>query len=214
MSGFRVQRAGHGRKREARRLEADTARQRGTLLRERGLAPLAVDADRGETAGAPACASASARPATVAPRTRAGHAPVRDPASARGSRSSSASTSLIEQAESGAVRAGCSPRVRGDVLEGQSLARGLAAFPARVSRDLPRRWSRRASTPASSPRCSSGSPTTPRTARACATPMLTRVHLSRCCVTVVAVASWSALLVYVVPQVTRVFQNLSQRCRC
>lgn len=108
-------------------IEADTERHARTLLRERGLAPLAVDSIR-DSAGQSGLRERFSRPGIsrkgLALLTRQFATLVR-----AGLTIEECLNVLIEQTDSAGTRR-LLAAVRARVLEGQSLSRGLAAFPS------------------------------------------------------------------------------------
>jgi general secretion pathway protein F len=127
MSGFEYSALDTGGREKRGVIEADTERHARALLRERGLAPLAVDSIR-ETQAKPGVRERFSRPGLsrkdLALLTRQFSTLVR-----AGLTIEECLNVLIEQSESvGARRLLAGVRAR--VLEGQSLSRGLAAFPS------------------------------------------------------------------------------------
>ena len=108
-------------------IEADTERHARTLLRERGLAPLAVDSIR-DSGGQAGLRERFSRPGIsrkgLALLTRQFSTLVR-----AGLTIEECLNVLIEQTDSAGTRR-LLAAVRARVLEGQSLSRGLAAFPS------------------------------------------------------------------------------------
>src|SRR5262245_35987159 len=127
MSGFEYSALDTGGREKHGVIEADTERHARTLLRERGLAPLAVESIR-ETAGSPGFRERFSRPglsrSELALVTRQFATLER-----AGLTIEECLNVLIEQTESAGARR-LLAAVRARVLEGQSLSRGLAAFPA------------------------------------------------------------------------------------
>jgi general secretion pathway protein F len=109
-------------------IEADTERHARTLLRERGLAPLAVESIRDSAAGQSGLRERLSRPGIsrkgLALLTRQFATLVR-----AGLTIEECLNVLIEQTDSAGTRR-LLAAVRARVLEGQSLSRGLAAFPS------------------------------------------------------------------------------------
>src|SRR5262249_25343903 len=127
MSGFEYSALDQGGREKHGVIEADTERHARTLLRERGLAPLAVEAIRA------AAEQAGVRERFSRPGlSRKGLALLtRQFATLEraGLTIEECLNVLIEQSESASARR-LLAAVRARVLEGQSLSRGLAAFPS------------------------------------------------------------------------------------
>jgi general secretion pathway protein F len=127
MSGFEYSALDAGGREKHGVIEADTERHARMLLRERGLAPLAVESTRAE-AGQSGLRERFSRPGL----SRKGLALVtRQFATLEraGLTIEECLNVLIEQSESAGARR-LLAEVRARVLEGQSLSRGLAAFPS------------------------------------------------------------------------------------
>jgi len=127
MSGFEYSALDAGGREKRGVIEADTERHARTLLRERGLAPLTVESTRAEV-GQSALRERFSRPGLsrkgLALVTRQFATLVR-----AGLTIEECLNVLIEQAETAGSRR-LLAEVRARVLEGQSLSRGLAAFPS------------------------------------------------------------------------------------
>ena len=82
--------------------------------------------------------------------------------------------------------------VRAKVMEGHTLADGLARLSHGLPGDLPRDGRRRRAVRATSTPCSSGLPTTPRTASSCAAERCSARCSTRCCCSSSASASCSS----------------------
>ncbi|HEX9626837.1 MAG TPA: type II secretion system inner membrane protein GspF [Acidiferrobacterales bacterium] len=189
-------------------LEGDAERQVRSALREKGLTPLRVEAIRSEAGGREGAAprgfvlrrgiSSSA----LALITRQFSTLVR-----AGLTIEECLNALIEQAESPRARSVLAG-VRGRVLEGQSLARGMREFP----QAFPDIYRNMVDAGEQSGRLDEvlerlADYTESRQA------LQQKVQLAfiyPALVTLVAIAVVSFLLVYVVPQVTRVFENTGQ----
>jgi len=186
-------------------IEADTERHARTLLRERGLAPLAVQSTR-DSAEKSALRERFSRPGLsrgeLALVTRQFATLER-----AGLTIEECLNVLIEQAESAGARR-LLAEVRARVLEGQSLSRGLAAFPSAFPQIY------RAMIEAGEHSGKLGD-VLERLAdytenrESLRNTMLT-AFIYPALVTVVALLVVGGLLVYVVPQVTRVFVNMGQ----
>jgi general secretion pathway protein F len=204
MSGFEYSALDAG-GREARGvIEADTERHARSLLRERGLAPLAVEAIR--TTARPGLSERFARPGLsrreLALVTRQFATLVR-----AGLTIEDSFNVLIEQSESARARS-LLAAVRGKILEGQSLSRGLDAHP----NAFPQIYRAMIDAGEQSGRLSD---VLERLAdftesRENLRDKVVLAFIYPALVTVVALAVVALLLVYVVPQVTRVFANLGQ----
>src|SRR5262245_16601219 len=127
MSGFEYSALDAGGREKHGVIEADTERHARTLLRERGLAPLAVESIR-ESAGHTGLRERFSRPSLsrseLALVTRQFATLER-----AGLTIEECLNVLIDQSESAGARR-LLAAVRARVLEGQSLSRGLAAFPS------------------------------------------------------------------------------------
>ncbi|HVQ62423.1 MAG TPA: type II secretion system F family protein, partial [Burkholderiales bacterium] len=186
-------------------IEADTERHARTLLRERGFAPLAVQSTR-ETGEKSGLRERFSRPGLsrgeLALVTRQFATLER-----AGLTIEECMNVLIEQAESAGARR-LLAEVRARVLEGQSLSRGLAAFPSAFPQIY------RAMIEAGEHSGKLGD-VLERLAdytenrESLRNTMLT-AFIYPALVTVVALLVVGGLLVYVVPQVTRVFVNMGQ----
>lgn len=204
MSGFEYSALDAG-GREARGvIEADTERHARSLLRERGLAPLAVEAIR--TAARPGAGQRFARPGLsrreLALVTRQFATLVR-----AGLTIEDSFNVLIEQSESARARS-LLAAVRGKILEGQSLSHSLDAHP----NAFPQIYRAMIDAGEQSGRLSD---VLERLAdftesRENLRDKVVLAFIYPALVTVVALAVVALLLVYVVPQVTRVFANLGQ----
>ena len=187
-------------------VEADTERHARALLRERGLAPLAVEGIRAAAAARSGFRERFSRPGLsrkgLALLTRKFATLVR-----AGLTLEECLNVLIEQSESaGAKRLLAAVRAR--ILEGQSLSRGLADYP----NAFPQIY--RAMVEAGEQSGKLGD-VLERLAdftenREALRDKVVIAFIYPALVTVVALAVVGLLLVYVVPQVTRVFANLGQ----
>ena len=187
-------------------VEADTERHARALLRERGLAPLAVEGIRAAAAARSRFRERFSRPGLsrtgLALLTRQFATLVR-----AGLTLEECLNVLIEQSESaGAKRLLAAVRAR--ILEGQSLSRGLADYPG----SFPQIY--RAMVEAGEQSGKLGD-VLERLAdytenREALRDKVVIAFIYPALVTVVALAVVGLLLVYVVPQVTRVFANLGQ----
>jgi len=186
-------------------IEADTERHARSLLRERGLAPLAVEGIRGPAARA-GVRERFSRPGLsrggLALLTRQFATLVR-----AGLTIEECMNVLIEQSESARARS-LLAAVRARVLEGQSLSRGLADYPAAFPQIY------RAMIEAGEQSGRLGD-VLERLAdytesRESLRDKVVIAFIYPALVTAVALAVVGLLLVYVVPQVTRVFANLGQ----
>jgi general secretion pathway protein F len=186
-------------------IEADTERHARTLLRDRGLAPLAVESIR-DTAQQAGLGERFSRPGlsrgALALVTRQFATLVR-----AGLTIEECLNVLIEQTEStGARRLFAAVRAR--VLEGQSLSRGLAAFPSafpQIYRALIEAGEHSGKLGDVLERLADYTENRERLRN---NMMIAFIYPA--VLTVFALAVVSGLLVYVVPQVTRVFTNLGQ----
>jgi general secretion pathway protein F len=205
MSGFEYSALDAGGREKHGVIEADTERHARTLLRERGLAPLAVSSTRG-SAEKPGLRERFSRPGLsrgeLALLTRQfatlEHA---------GLTIEECLNVLIDQTESAGARR-LLAEVRSRVLEGQSLSRGLAAFPGAFPQIY------RAMIEAGEHSGKLGD-VLERLAdytesRESLRNTLVTAFIYPALLTVVALLVVSGLLVYVVPQVTRVFTNIGQ----
>ncbi len=205
MSGFEYS-ALDARGREARGvIEADTERHARSLLRERGFAPLAVEAIR-TPGGKSRLGERFARPRLARREltlvTRQFATLVR-----AGLTIEQCFNVLIEQSDSARARS-LLAAVRGRILEGQSLSSALAEFPAA----FPQIYRAMIEAGEQSGRLSD---VLERLAdftenRESLRDKLTLAFIYPALVTVIAFLVIALLLVYVVPQVTRVFANLGQ----
>ena len=187
-------------------VEADTERHARALLRERGLAPLAVEGIRAAAAARSRFRERFSRPGLsrsgLALLTRQFATLVR-----AGLTLEECLNVLIEQSESaGAKRLLAAVRAR--ILEGQSLSRGLADYPG----SFPQIY--RAMVEAGEQSGKLGD-VLERLAdftenREALRDKVVIAFIYPALVTLVALAVVGLLLVYVVPQVTRVFANLGQ----
>jgi general secretion pathway protein F len=205
MSGFEYSALDAGGRETRGVIEADTERQARALLRERGLAPLAVEgihaaARAGRPGKRPARAGLSRRELSLVTRQFA--TLVR-----AGLTIEECFNVLIEQSESSRAR-NLLAAVRGKVLEGQSLSRGLDAYP----NAFPQIYRAMIEAGEQSGRLSD---VLERLAdftenRENLRDKVILAFIYPVLVTVVALVVVAFLLVYVVPQVTRVFANLGQ----
>ena len=206
MSGFEYS-ALDARGRETRGVvEADTERHARSLLRERGLAPLAVEGIRAAAAAQSRFRERFSRPGLsrggLALVTRQFATLVR-----AGLTIEECLNVLIEQSDSaGAKRLLAAVRAR--ILEGQSLSRGLADYPG----SFPQIYRAMVEAGEQSGRLGD---VLERLAdytenREALRDKVVIAFIYPVLVTVVAFAVVALLLVYVVPQVTRVFANLGQ----
>jgi len=186
-------------------VEADTERHARALLRERGLAPLAVESIR-EAAGDAGLRERLTRPgmsrADLALVTRQFATLER-----AGLTIEECLNVLIEQTESAGARR-LLAAVRARVLEGQSLSRGLAAFPSafpQIYRAMIEAGEHSGKLGDVLERLADFTENRENLRNAMLTAFIYPALL-----TVVALLVVSGLLVYVVPQVTRVFSNLGQ----
>jgi general secretion pathway protein F len=206
MSGFEYS-ALDARGRETRGvIEADTERHARSILRERGLAPLAVESIRGASKAKSGVRERFARPGLsrsgLALLTRQFATLVR-----AGLTIEECMNVLIEQSESARARS-LLAAVRARVLEGQSLSRGLSEYPAAFPQIY------RAMVEAGEHSGRLGD-VLERLAdytesRESLRDKVVIAFIYPALVTTVAFAVVGLLLVYVVPQVTRVFTNLGQ----
>lgn len=186
-------------------IEADTERHARSLLRERGLAPLAV-----EGIAAPAAKSGMLERFSRPGLSRSGLALVTRQFATlvrAGLTIEECMNVLIEQSESARARS-LLAAVRARVLEGQSLSRGLAEYPAAFPQIY------RAMVEAGEHTGRLGD-VLERLAdytesRENLRDKVIIAFIYPALVTTVALAVVGLLLVYVVPQVTRVFANLGQ----
>jgi len=206
MSGYEYS-ALDARGRETRGVvEADTERHARSLLRERGLAPLAIEGIRAAAAGKSRFRERFSRPGLsrggLALLTRQFATLVR-----AGLTIEECLNVLIEQSDSaGAKRLLAAVRAR--ILEGQSLSRGLADYPG----SFPQIYRAMVEAGEQSGRLGD---VLERLAeytenREALRDKVVIAFIYPVLVTVVALAVVGLLLVYVVPQVTRVFANLGQ----
>lgn len=186
-------------------IEADTERHARALLRERGLMPLAVEGLRASRPGREASARTWRRGLShseLALVTRQFATLVR-----AGLTIEECFNVLIEQAESTGTRT-LLAAVRARILEGQSLSRGLAAFPSAfppIYRAMIEAGEQSGRLGDVLERLADFTESREN--------LRNRVILAfiyPALVTTVALAVITLLLVYVVPQVTRVFANLGQ----
>src|SRR5689334_22673821 len=186
-------------------IEADTERHARTLLRERGLAPLAVQSTR-ESVEKAGLRERFSRPgmsrAELALVTRQFATLER-----AGLTIEECLNVLIEQSESNAARR-LLAEVRARVLEGQSLSRSLAAFPSAFP-DIYRAMIEAGEQSGKLGEVLERLADFTENRESLRNTMLT-AFIYPALVTVVALLVVSGLLVYVVPQVTRVFTNLGQ----
>jgi len=184
--------------------EGDTPRQVRQLLREQGLLPVAVDEvveqkqQDGRTARVGWRLQRGLSASDLALVTRQLATLVKS-----GLPLEEALLAVSQQTDKPRVRS-IILGVRSKVMEGHTLADGLSDFPARSPRSTAPP-SPRASSPATSTRCSSGSPTT-RQPPAAAQPHPER-HALPVMLFVVCVAIVFFLLVSVVPKVVEVFRT-------
>jgi len=203
MSGFEYSALDAGGREKHGVIEADTERHARTLLRERGLAPLAVESIR-DTAQQVGLGERFSRPGlsrgALALVTRQFATLER-----AGLTIEECLNVLIEQTESAGARR-LFAAVRARVLEGQSLSRGLAAFPSAFPQIY------RAMIEAGEHSGKLGdvleSLADYTENRESLRNNMLVAFIYPAAVTLVAFAVVSLLLVYVVPQVTRVFANL------
>src|SRR5262245_7172413 len=205
MSGFEYSALDSGGREKHGVIEADTERHARSLLRERGLAPLAVESIR-ETAGRPGLRERFSRPglsrSELALMTRQFATLER-----AGLTIEECLNVLIDQTESAGARR-LLAAVRARVLEGQSLSRGLAAFPSafpQIYRAMIEAGEHSGKLGEVLDRLADFT----ENRESLRNTMLT-AFIYPALVTVVALLVVSGLLVYVVPQVTRVFTNLGQ----
>lgn len=205
MSGFEYSALDAGGREKHGVIEADTERHARTLLRERGLAPLAVESTRAE-AGQSALRERLSRPGLsrgdLALVTRQFATLER-----AGLTIEECLNVLIEQTESPGARR-LLAEVRARVLEGQSLSRGLAAFPSafpQIYRAMIEAGEHSGKLGDVLERLADYT----ESRESLRNTMLT-AFIYPALVTVVALLVVGGLLVYVVPQVTRVFVNLGQ----
>src|SRR5882672_6835873 len=205
MSGFEYSALDTGGREKHGVIEADTERHARTLLRERGLAPLTVQSTRAE-AGQSALRERFTRPGLsrkgLALVTRQFATLVR-----AGLTIEECLNVLIEQTDSPGARR-LFAEVRARVLEGQSLSRGLAAFPSAFPQIY------RAMIEAGEHSGKLGD-VLERLAdytenrESLRNTMLT-AFIYPALVTVVALLVVTFLLVYIMPQMTRVFSSVGQ----
>jgi general secretion pathway protein F len=205
MSGFEYSALDAGGREKHGVIEADTERHARTLLRDRGLAPLAVETIR-ETAGHAGLRERFSRPglsrSDLALLTRQFATLER-----AGLTIEECLNVLIEQTESAGARR-LLAAVRARVLEGQSLSRGLAAFPSafpEIYRAMIEAGEHSGKLGEVLERLAEFTENRESLRNAMLTAFIYPVLL-----TVVALLVVGGLLVYVVPQVTRVFTNLGQ----
>jgi len=186
-------------------IEADTERHARSLLRDRGLAPLAVEGIRSAAAQS-VQGSRFSRPGL----SRAGLALVTRQFATlarAGLTIEECLNVLIEQTESAGART-LFAAVRARVLEGQSLSHGLAAFPGSfppIYRALIEAGEQSGRLGDVLERLADYTEN-----RESLRDKIMLAFIYPAIVTVVAFAVVGLLLVYVVPQVTRVFANLGQ----
>jgi general secretion pathway protein F len=205
MSGFEYSALDAGGREKHGVIEADTERHARTLLRERGLAPLAVESIRAQAEQA-GMRERFSRPgmsrAELALVTRQFATLER-----AGLTIEECLNVLIEQTESASARR-LLAAVRARVLEGQSLSRGLAAFPSafpEIYRAMIEAGEHSGKLGEVLERLADFTENRESLRNA----MLT-AFIYPALVTVVALMVVGGLLVYVVPQVTRVFTNMGQ----
>ena len=186
-------------------IEADTERHARTLLRDRGLAPLAVETIR-EAAAHSGLGERFSRPglsrSELALVTRQFATLVR-----AGLTIEECLNVLIEQTESAGARR-LFAAVRARVLEGQSLSRGLAAFPSAfpdIYRAMIEAGEHSGKLGDVLERLADYTENRERLRN-----NMVIAFIYPALLTFFALAVVSGLLVYVVPQVTRVFTNLGQ----
>jgi general secretion pathway protein F len=186
-------------------IEADTERHARSLLRDRGLAPLAVEGIR-SAAAQPGRGTLFSRPGL----SRKGLALVTRQFATlarAGLTIEECLNVLIEQTESAGART-LFAAVRARVLEGQSLSHGLAAFPGsfpQIYRALIEAGEQSGRLGEVLERLADYTEN-----RESLRDKVMLAFIYPAIVTVVAFAVVGLLLVYVVPQVTRVFSNLGQ----
>jgi general secretion pathway protein F len=204
MSGFEYSALDAGGRETRGVIEADTERHARSLLRERGLAPLAVEGIR--TVARPGSGERVARAGLsrreLALVTRQFSTLVR-----AGLTIEECFNVIIEQSESARARS-LLAAVRGRVLEGQSVSRALDAYPSA----FPQIYRAMVDAGEQSGRLSD---VLERLAdftesRENLRDKVVLAFIYPALVTLVALAVVGLLLVYVVPQVTRVFANLGQ----
>jgi general secretion pathway protein F len=186
-------------------LEGDAERQIRTSLREKGLVPLRVGLIKQDSAGAAQRTFSLGKgisSANLALITRQFATLVH-----AGLTIEESLNALIEQVESARVRSVLAG-VRGRVLEGQSLARGLAAFP----NEFPDIYRHMVDAGEQSGRLDM---VLERLAdyteqRQALQQKVVLAFIYPALVTIISILIVSGLLVYVVPQVTRVFVNTGQ----
>jgi general secretion pathway protein F len=186
-------------------IEGDAERQVRSALRERGLMPLSVDAISAETAAGPRDGLRLRRgisSADLALVTRQFATLIR-----AGLTIEECLNTLIEQSESARVRKVLAG-VRGRVLQGQSLARGLGAFP----HAFPDIYRHMVDAGEQSGRLDE---VLERLAdytenRQAVQNEIVLAFIYPVLVTLVAIGIVSFLLITVVPQITRVFENTGQ----
>lgn len=205
MSGFEYSALDAGGREKHGVIEADTERHARTLLRERGLAPLAVESIR-DTAQQAGLGERFSRPglsrSALALVTRQFATLER-----AGLTIEECLNVLIEQTESAGARR-LFAAVRARVLEGQSLSRGLAAFPSafpEIYRAMIEAGEHSGKLGDVLERLAEFTENRESLRNTMLTAFIYPVLL-----TVVALLVVGGLLVYVVPQVTRVFTNLGQ----
>jgi len=205
MSGFEYSALDPGGREKHGVIEADTERHARTLLRERGLAPLAIESIR-ETAGHAGLRERFSRPglsrSELALVTRQFATLER-----AGLTIEECLNVLIEQTESAGARR-LFAAVRARVLEGQSLSRGLAAFPSafpQIYRAMIEAGEHSGKLGDVLERLADYTENRERLRN-----NMIIAFIYPALLTFFALAVVSALLVYVVPQVTRVFTNLGQ----
>jgi general secretion pathway protein F len=205
MSGFEYSALDTGGREKHGVIEADTERHARTLLRERGLAPLAVEAIR-DAAGRSGFLERFSRPglsrAELAMITRQFATLER-----AGLTIEECLNVLIEQSESAGARR-LLAAVRARVLEGQSLSRGISAFPSAFP-DIYRAMIEAGEHSGKLGDVLERLADFTENRESLRNTMLT-AFIYPALVTIVALLVVGGLLVYVVPQVTRVFTNLGQ----
>jgi len=206
MSGFEYSALDAGGREKHGVIEADTERHARSLLRERGLAPLAVESIRETASGQAGVRERFSRPslsrAELALMTRQFATLER-----AGLTIEECMNVLIEQTESAGARR-LLAAVRARVLEGQSLSRGLAAFPAAFP-DIYRAMIEAGEHSGKLGDVLERLADFTENRESLRNTMLT-AFIYPALVTIVALLVVGGLLVYVVPQVTRVFTNLGQ----
>ena len=205
MSGFEYSALDQGGREKHGVIEADTERHARTLLRDRGLAPLAVESIRA------AAEHAGVRERFSRPGMSRGDLALVTRQFATLERAGltieECLNVLIEQTESASARR-LLAAVRARVLEGQSLSRGLAAFPSafpEIYRAMIEAGEQSGKLGEVLERLADFT----ENRETLRNTMLT-AFIYPALVTIVALAVVGGLLVYVVPQVTRVFTNMGQ----